>query len=47
MAEPKILLHLEADANENCERRIDLVLGRIDKEILGSRFSMRLKRFAF
>jgi hypothetical protein len=25
MAEPIILLDLEADVNENCERRIDLV----------------------
>jgi hypothetical protein len=31
MAEPKIFLDLEVDVNENCERRIDLVLGELIK----------------
>jgi hypothetical protein len=30
MAEPKILLDLEVDVNEKCERNIDLVLGGIE-----------------
>jgi hypothetical protein len=29
MEEPKILLDLEVDVHENCERRIDPVLGEL------------------
>jgi hypothetical protein len=31
MAEPKIPPDLEVDVNENCERKIDPILGGIDK----------------
>jgi hypothetical protein len=38
MAEPKIPPDLEVDVNENCEKKIEPILGGIDKEIVISHY---------